>query len=1022
MRNLIQSFRTLYIYLPLLAAMLVTACTDDPLLEEGNPTNPNAITFSAFALEGEVSANTRSNDFTPLEPLELTAGNDTLYLHTYDAGRVGFRPGEQELQTRGMQVSSADLLLKFHENFKVSGHLVDDNTQYLGWSDARIADSDRNVWYSARTVYWPASESLRFHAVSPASEFSNLSRLDASNGVMRFDYTAPKGEEDKDAEMQADLLLASYQCDKKSHSGLVPLDFHHALSAVKFAVRDVLGGEVVNVTISGVRGSGSCTFTADSESNNVVWSGQKGNDTFSQDFNYILSDRVVDPADSDKDEVLTDKMPEKTFMMIPQRIPADAEIIVTLRRNGVASGLPSEITVRGKIRANGVEEWRPGHEYIYTISTSKDNWVYVLNAKGNDAEGTENIYVYSPNDDKFVDLENTGYYSVRSYRYRANNQNLIEDLPWTAEFDGSEGYLLNGSSEEVYPSKFVMAKDWIKDLHVTKFSGNGGTVWERHNVEFYPHHVVTDWEGDKKMQLNRPYFTSMTNPATPYDLSTFGGRRSRSTANCYIVDRGGWYSLPLVYGNALKEGALNEGSYKCSAKNDEVIGHMTDYNGSKISGYEIKGAASASLIWEDAYNMITEVSLEKIGGETMLRFYVDSSQLQQGNAIVAVKDAAGVVMWSWHIWATEHWLDSEGYPNAISSSADFNFGLNNVTAMREKGDAPFSFNQNGNTFYMSPYNLGWCDPKNVYYLKRASKMEFFQYLPGDRSKPVATASLDIIQQGEKVIYKIGNNPYYQWGRKDPQVGFFDRFKHYKTNFGPTQFKIDNNDKSDLAAGIRNPHVMFVHTGSTKPQSEQQDWTVDRYMNLWNNSSDVTFGMTTSASLWNHVKTVYDPCPVGYMVPNGGIWRVLRKAIGSWSALGKTFAGDPLFGGLINGIRERQIDPSGIYVYIIYGDGTAENRNSYIYLVPTGNRWYSSGHNFKETQLDGQDEEIKAGQNFNLRLFYGWSSRWKGEKQYGAFSGSIGMDAVTSQNYFIGAHFDGRRAMGRPVRAIRDPNF
>lgn len=1019
----------IYKYLLLLPAIYFAGCSDDELLSSGPEYNPDAITFSASISDACISDLTRNAGDNLPEPLVLT-GNDgigPIYLHSFVTNRIGFEPGNpREATTRGQQVKSGEDLLRIHENFKVLANKKSDGSNYMNWTDAHNADKEANIWYSARTQYWPALENLSFYAVSPASEFEKLSDLQTFDGSIEFDYKSPQGNSDKDAEIQNDLLLSSYDCNKNSHSGRAPLDFSHALSAVKFAVRDVLGGEIINIKIAGVNSQGHCRYYKNSAGIDVIdWTNQGKPLTFSQDFDYEVADRVVDPADETQDEILNERMPEKTFMLIPQQIPDNAEIIITLRRDNVTAAAQSLITVKGKIKDNNIHEWKPGHEYIYTVSTSKDNWVYIFDVRGNKAEGTDNIYVYSPNDERFTDLTNTAFYRVKSYRYRANNQNHVEALPWEASFKGSDSYEVKGNSDVVYPDKFIEPQKWITDLHDSKFSGNGGTTFDRHDIELYPHYLMTDWAGDKKMQQFEPYNSKMSKKETPYDLSTFGGTKSRSTANTYVIDRGGWYALPLYYGNSVVKGNKNTSAYMCNSTDSKALKILTDYNGNAIGGGGvINNVSSAALVWQDAYNMVSEVELVTLNGEKMLRFYVDKDNLQQGNAVVAVKDASGVIMWSWHIWATEHWLDENGLPNALSSSGFFSYKLNSVTQVRESGDAKITHNQGNRTFYMSPYNLGWCDPKNVIYLKRKSTMEFVQHLPG-KTTPTATASLPIIQQGETVNYKIGNNTYYQFGRKDPQVGFVDRNKNYKANFGPTNFRVADNKNSDLKAGIRNPHLMYVHTGTDNPKgTKYEDWTNPSYINLWNNSSDVGTDYTTAgtADLWNHVKTIYDPSPVGYVVPNAGVWRALaEKSDGPWGD--KSYQNDATYGGNFHGERERKIEaiPDGIYVYILYGT-TKSSKKDYVYLIPTGNRWYSNGHVFAETDAVGQETTIKAGLNFNLRMFYGWSSRWQSKNTYFGYSGAIGIDAATGNKYFMAPHFIGRRAMGRPVRAIRDPNF
>lgn len=52
------------------------------------------------------------------------------------------------------------------------------------------------------------------------------------------------------------------------------------------------------------------------------------------------------------------------------------------------------------------------------------------------------------------------------------------------------------------------------------------------------------------------------------------------------------------------------------------------------------------------------------GENSFLEFTVNSTSLQNANAIVAVKDKDGTVMWSWHLWFTpKSSLDKITYTN-----------------------------------------------------------------------------------------------------------------------------------------------------------------------------------------------------------------------------------------------------------------------------------------------------------------------------------------------------------------------
>lgn len=98
------------------------------------------------------------------------------------------------------------------------------------------------------------------------------------------------------------------------------------------------------------------------------------------------------------------------------------------------------------------------------------------------------------------------------------------------------------------------------------------------------------------------------------------------TANCYIVNQPGGYKFPIIKGNGPK-GVIVSGD-----------------------SAEINGAVSASIVWQDAD--IIEVTGIKNGHVT----FATADPLPHGNAVIAVKDINGTILWSWHIWSTDYEL------------------------------------------------------------------------------------------------------------------------------------------------------------------------------------------------------------------------------------------------------------------------------------------------------------------------------------------------------------------------------
>lgn len=1024
----------------MLPLALATGCTDDFFGPEENNTgnNPDVITFSAVT--GGASIRTRSDaEKTLYEPLELTDGSasTTLYLHTYDAERIGYQPGEETVagnktdgvKTRGMQVVSAQDLKDFHKSFQVHAEYKDSREEYIEWCETQVS-SAINFWRTAETRYWPGEKMLSFHAVSPASEFSSLQNRVHDSNTISFSYTAKKGAANKDAEAQKDLLMAIGSCNKPgSENGRAPLLFHHALSAVKFAVRDVLDGEVVNIKINNVHSSGNCVYTVADDSTgegSFTWSGVESSakEIYSQDFNYAIKDRpIVDPTDDSQDLVLNKEMPEKTFMLIPQQIPDDAEIIVTLRRTNPGNDedgnpLPKEITVRGKIKANNVNEWLPGHEYIYTISTSKDNWVYVFQTTGNHIAGTNThftgynknanqIYIYSPSEDEHDIYNDDAFFYIRSYRYRANNPNVIEDLPWTASHGDAKQYSVR-TTDQYVPGRDIPASEWIKDPAGLQGKGSHTSYGEKHDLKFATHHQMTDWPGDKWMQDQTAY--SGYSKDKPWDLSTCGGKLSRNTANCYIIDREGWYFFPFVYGNAIKNGSDNKDAYVFNGTiatglkdGNTYLTNFLNHEGNAITAPDIPASycKSVSKTWADVYNVISDLEIITYDGKLGVRFKANKFNLQQGSSCIALFNGNNQVVWSWHIWITEHWLDpSTGQPHAYNSSAtSFSFEAAEGSGRRNRGDLQIANPERTNFKYnVSPYNLGWCDPKNVDYLRRPGIMSFIQFKPNGTPSG-KTSSLSILQDGAQIQYKYGNNTYYQFGRKDPIVGFVDHDNNVKRNFGPYQYAMASQPVA-LKESILHPNTLFCK-GSNNTISN--DWCSVHYINLWDNNRLSVWAQDSrdfnNISFCYSLKTIYDPCPPGYMVPPGAVWKIVGK--GQNGTYNDLFFKDTE----LSNFNGERIDD---YTFKIWANATHTDANS-IWLTSTGHRWYTDDR-YSATF------PYKGGDNFNPNIVYLWSSTATGRNDFTGFGLALGHD---TSGWGVCAFFYGRRSMARPVRPIRE---
>lgn len=1070
-----KSHNPIYFILSLLVFAPLVSCEDSTFIENVSFSGyGNAIAFDVSSGFSGYPADTRSGsdslyDDDGLPPLVMTSGNDTLYLHRYVASEFERATGvHPSAATRSAQVNS---ISKFKDVNGLDGFLVNalfaDGQEYFPLSSAKPDESveSGDIWLLMPRRYWPDGRELHFNAFAPASAQVLINNLDMGVEKISFNYTTPISQNTtgKDAEIQPDLMFAkcNFSHDfKKDDCDLASLNFRHALAAIKFAVRDVANGEVVDISIKGVAGSGSCTFNPNSEdSENVfVWSSLGEAADYTQTFNFETIDKYPDIPSLENATVINNLMPEKTFMLIPQAIPENASLEITFRSGGV------DKTLKGKLKTSDIPLWQPGKEYIYTISTSSENWTYVFDVTGSVQQQNDE----KPADGAFFDVDGASslpsdenpsnniiinatitegsFYNVKSYRYRTNNPNIKEMVAWSAQSTVGTNYL--PPIFQSYADKITMTVQPDIWFPVKTFQGIGalpltasntrrvssradgtGIVfgdnegWIKYDLSFKGQYIATDWKGDWDMRTT-PDIGSAKNPI---DLSKRnGGLNVRNTANCYLVNRGGWYSIPLYYGNTITNGNTVDYPYVYKKGDHKEHGYSSlvkfvDYKGIPISDAKITGAVDAVLVWQDAYDIIDSVKL--VGKSVMnddvdhILFHVKNENLQQSNSILAIRDANKDIMWSWHVWATEYWLDDD-------------LVLNNGIIECETWDKE---DESYGPFYCAPRNLGWCDKKNVQFLERTGILTFTQEKSG-KTKP-----LNVKQRGKNIEYWIGNNTYYQWGRKDPMVGFLNNQNRVKYNYGELEYDVKGRGR-ELKEGILHPNWLFV--GSVYAQSNTNDWLKDNldYYNLWNNYSGSEASFFTGAVesgtatpiqtkdfAYSAVKTVYDPSPAGYVVPPSPFFKLFAKGRDlvdfanshTQSRLYDLFNGSATIEKrtCVNITPPAQTSDNLRDYFNFYAASKRDGSGDKVILTGTGYRWDSS-------------RGIGLGSNFNAHYVYLWTNSttfFSGDRS--AFSFALGQEAkavsddIFNENLYISTtHLQGRKSLARPIRCVKELPF
>ena len=361
------------------AVVFLTSCSENESLQQAH-LSTDQINFIA-SMAHQWDANTKS---APQNPSSRSAGvrdNEApihvnanlakpLYLHpvVQDGIHIWSKQGtpitrsgapiedvEQErvVQTRGSKKND----LSDYTSFNVSAVNTHDNPEslFFGYQKAAsVTSNSTTTWHVSDDGIkcWPvAPATLSFYAYAPTdNSMAFVTSGSDATGVKTVHYKA----ETSKVEYQPDLIVSSNTVSRTSNAepAKVNLPFYHALTAVTFSVdAAMMPGTLTKVELVNVNTEGDCTMTA-SATPSFSWSNQTTPSTFSFDFNQSVGSSAV---------TLTSG--EKTLMMVPQELPADAKVNFTFTVNGVSQTLSAPIGGEGKT-------WEAGKSIIYKLSTN----------------------------------------------------------------------------------------------------------------------------------------------------------------------------------------------------------------------------------------------------------------------------------------------------------------------------------------------------------------------------------------------------------------------------------------------------------------------------------------------------------------------------------------------------------------------------------------------------------------------------------------------------------------------------
>ena len=777
------------------AALTAVSCADDDLDNGGTNGKGALVRFSVNDVqEGAISRGvvTRGAITPGLGSSDLAGGKLTAHSNRnidvclIETTVEGVNPVKADAHTRANIIKTSTL-----GDFSASGIRGTSASTILTtpeWFHAKKTKSNGELY---SPIYWAFSQpSARFFAVSPNIE---------SYSKMTINNTATSGspsvefEVNPDVTKEVDLMTAcsgDVQYATQNVQPTTKLDFRHALTGIRFAVGQNLSWNktIDKVELRNVLLKSKYVLSKQFNGTGAAWD----HTGYNMRGNAVLSGVSVSTSANPNTTIMGNAGDNYTFYMIPQQLTGLVTAYVHC-----TDGTTITVPLKG--------EWKAGTTRTYKLSQTQSDWTYTL-------EGTD------PSRAANYDETTSQAYSIKSFREDPATH-VQQAVAWKVV-----GYDANNDGT------FSMAEKpaWLTSL--SKTEGDGGTAADQGTATLTKD--VTDLLAKRNKELKTA--TALGSAGAPYDLSLHnaqGATIARSTANSYVISAPGHYRIPLVYGNAIENGSTNANAYTshAAAGDPNVLYNFKDHAGANITDPWIEktnGGANASVngaevVWADAANLVHSPSIAHVGGNAFLDFEVKASDIQSGNAVVAVKKG-GATVWSWHLWFAPK------------------DALNKIKVT----------NHQNKDYYFTKEALGWKPTQwsgSTYSSARTVKVKVEQTIANNGTK--AYTVINITQNPGNV--RKGATTLYQFGRKDafPGVATSDLKAGSITENAGDNMTIVNN--------IQHPDKFYIYGSSV--------WTNYGYYNLWSADNTVTGGYNQGNDN-PVVKTVYDPCPVGFKMP------------------------------------------------------------------------------------------------------------------------------------------------------------
>ena len=650
------------------------------------------------------------------------------------------------------------------------------------WFHAEKTKSNGELYNPIR---WSMTQpNARFFAVYPSKEkYSSMTINNTTTaGSPNVDFTVKSNVAD-----QVDLMTACTGDVHYATQGEHPttnLNFRHALTAIRFAVGQNLSW---NKTIDKVEIRNAVMASKYTLSQRLDGVGADWDHSTDTRGTATLSGVSVSTSENPNVTIMGTTGDNYTFYMIPQELTGKGVTVYVHCTDGTTITAP----LKG--------EWKAGTTRTYKLSQTNSNWNYVLTAT-------------DPSRAANYDETTSQAYTITSYRENSGTRQAVAWKVIGYSVDNGVTWTNNKPT-------------WMTAL--SKESGDGAPYSAEAGTATLTKDVKDLLKERNDGLKNAP---AVGSASAPYDLSLHnyqGATTARNTANSYLISAPGHYRIPLVYGNAFKNGNDNQSSYKTSNTGTYILSTFKDHLNHDITNPWIEKSNTANanidgakIVWSDEKDLVTSPTIaHDASGDGYLDFEVKATDIKSGNAVVAVTKG-GVVVWSWHLWFA---------PKTAL----------NTIAVTNKQNVTYNF---------TIENLGW-KPKDIvstYAVPRTVRVKVEQTTANNGLKQETVINITQNPGGTKK----GICTYYQFGRKDAFPLTIELLPQ-----GSINENAGNN--MSITNGIQNPQNVYTW-GSSWTNTPPTGYT---YYNLWSADNNTTGHNDNTV-----IKTVYDPCPVGFKMP------------------------------------------------------------------------------------------------------------------------------------------------------------